>query len=110
MFEQWLLDKEILRMISHHYKTGQPLCDKVIDTIIAVKNLASGSNVLTQGFYALLSLGYYGGPCNNLYDFMRMTHATIPSHTNFYDDDHMYCAFGHLTEYGACYYSYCIQK
>ena len=110
MFEQWLLDKEILRMISHHYKTGQPLCDKVIDTIIAVKNLASGSNVLTQGFYALLSLGYYGGPCNNLYDFMRKTKETIPFHVNFYEDSHMYCAFSHLTWYRACYYSYLYSK
>ena len=42
MFEQWLLDKDILHMISHHYKTGQPLPDNVIDTIIAMKNLASG--------------------------------------------------------------------
>ena len=110
MFEQWMLDKDILRMVSHHYKTGQPIADNVIDTIIAIKNLASGSFVLTQGFYALLSLGYYGGPCDNLYDFMRVTYSTIPSHIKFYEDNHMYTAFGHLTGYGACYYSYLYSK
>ena len=110
MFEQWMSDKDILHMISHHYKTGQPLPDNVIDTIIALKNLASGFTVLTQGFYALLSLGYYGGPCDNLYDFMRTTFATIPFHTKFDEDNHMYCAFGHLTGYGACYYSYLYSK
>ena len=110
MFEQWLLDKDILHMVSHHYKTGQPLPDEVVDTIIAIKNLASGSSVLTQGFYALLSLGYYSGPCDNLYELMRTIHAGIPTHVKFYEDNHMYTAFGHLTGYGACYYSYLYSK
>lgn len=110
MFEQWLLDKDILHMISHHYKTGQPLPEDVIDTVIAIKNLASGSTILTQGFYALLSLGYYSTPCNNLYNFMRMTHASIPSHITFDENNHMYSSFGHLTGYGACYYSYLYSK
>lgn len=110
MFEQWMLDKDILRMISHHYKTGQPLPDEVINTIISIKNLASGSYLLTQGFYALLSLGYYGAPCGNLYEFMQKTFKNIPLHIEFDQDNHMYCSFGHLTGYGACYYSYLYSK
>jgi len=110
MFEQWMLDKDMLRMVSHHYKTGEPIPEKFIDTIIELKNFASGSYVLTQGFYALLSLGYYNGPCSDLYQYMRNLHTKIPSHIQFDPDNHMYCAFGHLTGYGACYYSYLYSK
>lgn len=110
MFEQWLLDKDILRRISHHYKTGEPIPEKIIDTIIELKNLASGSYVLTQGFYALLSLGYYNGPCSDLYQYMRNLYTKVPLHIQFDPDNHMYCSFGHLTGYGACYYSYLYSK
>ena len=110
MFEQWLLDKDILRMISHHYKTGNPLPSDMVDTIIDIKNLTSGRDVLIQSFYALLSLGYYGTPCDNLYEFMAHTYKSIPLHTRFDEDNHMYCSFGHLTGYGACYYSYLYSK
>jgi thimet oligopeptidase len=110
MFEQWMLDKDILRMVSHHYKTGNPIPENIVDTIIELKNLASGNYVLTQGFYALLSLGYYGGPCSDLYKYMRDLYATIPLHVQFDTDNHMYCAFGHLLGYGACYYSYLYSK
>ena len=41
---------------------------------------------------------------------MRTIHAGIPTHVKFYEDNHMYTAFGHLTGYGACYYSYLYSK
>jgi thimet oligopeptidase len=110
MFEQWLLDKDILHKVSRHYKTGQPLPDEMINTIIKIKNLSSGYYVLTQGFYALLSLGYYSAPCTSLQGSMRNLYMSLPSHIKFEDDNHMYCSFGHLPGYGACYYSYLYSK
>lgn len=110
MFEQWLLDKDILHMISHHYKTGESLPDEMINTIINIKNLSSGCYVLTQGFYALLSLGYYSAPCSDLHTFMRQLYTSMPQHIQFENDNHMYCSFGHLTGYAACYYSYLYSK
>ena len=110
MFEQWLFDKDILHAISSHYKTGKSLPDEMIDTIIKIKNLSSGHYVLTQGFYALLSLGYYSAPCTDLHDYMRTLYTSLPLHTKYEEENHMYCSFGHLTGYAACYYSYLYSK
>lgn len=110
MFEMWLFDKEILSKISHHYITGKSMPSEMIDSIIALKNVSAGRFITRQGFYALLSLGYYSGPCTNATAFMKATFDSVPHIVEYDNDSHSYAAFGHLAGYGSRYYSYLWSK
>jgi len=46
MLENWIWDKDILRKVSKHYKTGEPLPDDIIDKKLASKNAHIASETL----------------------------------------------------------------
>lgn len=107
MFEEWIRDKDILKMVSSHYKTGQPLPDDLIDKIIAAKKLSRGWWTQRQIFFSRMSLDYHKEGAEkdlnkimcDLYDQIRVNQILDP-------EDHQYTNFGHLSGYGAKYYSY----
>jgi thimet oligopeptidase len=107
MLESWLYDKAILQLVSSHYKTGEPLPDEIIDRLLQLKNLNSGSFVQRQGLFAKLSLAYFAPGVNkNLDEVYRGLRKSIMRNVVYVPEDHMYAAFGHLTDYGAKYYGY----
>lgn len=106
MFEQWIHNKEILKMISSHYKTGQQLPDELIDKIIALKNLSSGMELMNKILYSFVSLGFYSQAELVPQDYMRAVNNRLPLHLVFDNDNHRYTSFDHLMDYGARYYSY----
>ncbi len=107
MLEEWLFDKEILKIVSHHYQTGQPLSDDLIDRIIEIKNFTTGDTISKQIMYALLSLAYYQpGARKDSTQILHDLQKEIRRHDVFYPHDHMQASFGHLTGYGPKYYSY----
>jgi len=107
MFEEWMWDKDILKMISSHYQTGEPLPDELLDKIIAAKKLSKGWRTQRQIFLARMSLDYYNDGANkDLYAIMRALHDQICPHQIIDRDDHKYTNFGHLVGYGAKYYAY----
>ena len=111
MLEEWLEDKEILKQLSSHYKTGQPLPDDVIEKIIKLKQFDSGLMLNRQLLFANLSLAYFGPGAQKdvgaiLYDLSE----SILSYLTWYPENHMYTSFGHLTGYGARYYGYLWSK
>jgi thimet oligopeptidase len=107
MLEEWLADKDMLKKVSGHYLTGQPLPDDVIDTIIQLKNLTSGYFVTRQTYLASISLSYFGeGTNKDPHTIMKQLHSTIMKNSAFCEDNHFYTSFGHLTGYGAKYYGY----
>lgn len=106
MLEEWLWDKNILKMVSKHYKTSEPLPEELIDTLIKNKNSMKGIGILQQVFYAMYSLSLFGSHSNNdLQQLNKRLKEELLPFFNFHDD-HFYTAFGHLTGYGAAYYSY----
>ncbi len=111
MLEEWLDEKEILAMISSHYQTGEPLPDELINKIVALKQFDAGSFVQTQAYYSLISLDIYApGATKDPYAIMKQLYTTIKPHMIFDPENHMYASFGHLTGYGAKYYSYMWSK
>jgi len=110
MFEEWMWDKGVLRAISAHYKTGEPLSDELIDKMLALKKFDSGYFVQRQCFYALLSFAYFSGPSGDLDYINRSLYEHVIKHIAFDDQMHGYASFGHLTGYGAKYYSYLWSK
>lgn len=111
MLEEWLVDKEMLKKVSGHYLTGQPLPDDIIDTIIELKNLTSGYFVTRQTYLASMALSYFGqGEKKDPHTIMKGLHNKIMRHSAFSPDNHFYASFGHLTGYGAKYYGYLWSK
>jgi len=111
MLEEWLTDKDILKKISGHYLTGQPLPDDIIDTIITLKKLTTGYFVTRQTYLSSIALSYFGSQENkDPHAIMKHLYSTMLPHMAFVEDNHFYTSFGHLTGYGAKYYGYLWSK
>lgn len=111
MLEEWLTDKDILKKISGHYITGQPLPDDIIDTIISLKNLTTGYFVTRQVYLSSIALSYFGeGTSKDPHAIMKRLYAQYLPHMAFSEENHFYTSFGHLTGYGAKYYGYLWSK
>lgn len=107
MFEEWLNEPIVLKQVSCHYKTGEPLSDAMIGKICGLRTFNSGFFVQRQIGAAQLALKLFGpGETKDLKTLEKAIHKQF-SHGILYDDrSHFTCAFGHLTQYGARYYSY----
>lgn len=110
MLEEWLWNPEILRMVSSHYKTGEPLPDETIQQILKLKQFDAAMAVRAQARYALLSLQLHQQPNPDLDAVLREIGATYAPHIWPDPENHFYASFGHLTEYSARYYGYLWSK
>ena len=48
--ENWIHDRDILKKVTKHYKTGKPMPDKYIDSIILKKNSNNAITALSSIF------------------------------------------------------------
>jgi thimet oligopeptidase len=111
MLEEWLSDPAILKQVSYHHQTGEKLSDDVITTLVDLKNLTSGADLQRQIVFAFVSLNYFReGVQKNIHTIFKEIYERMRPHDLFSDDCHFYASFGHLTGYGAKYYSYLWSK
>lgn len=111
MLEEWLWDAGILKQLSKHYQTSQPLSDQLIKTIIEQKNFSSGSFIQRQVYLAFISLLIFQeGGVEDTQQLARTLSNKIRIHSVFDNDDHFEVSFGHLMGYGAKYYGYLWSK
>ncbi len=52
LLERWAWDPQVLKKISKHYKTGEPLPDDLIKRMIDAKNFGTATAYLRQNFFA----------------------------------------------------------
>ena len=111
MFEEWMWDKEILALVTSHYKTGKPLPSELIDKMIMLKNFDSGYHVARQCWLSQISLGYFDESIDKDLSAIEKDLAcqAIPF-IHYSPDSHFYVSFGHLMGYGAKYYGYMWSK
>lgn len=107
LLERWAWDPAVLKKISKHYKTGEPLPDDLIQRMIDAKNFGTATAYLRQNFFAQ-------------YDMTLHTMDKTPDTTKLYFDltkkicrIHLtkntipQAAFGHIMGgYDAGYYGY----
>ena len=111
MLEEWLWDKEILKKVSGHYKTGKPLPDELIDNILALKRYDSGLFVVRQSMLSSYALDLYKpGAEKDPYQIQYALQQVIMPRVHYGPNNHHFAAFGHLTGYGAKYYGYLWSK
>ncbi len=116
LLEQWMWDPEILKLISHHYKTGESLPDDVIEALIKSKDLGDsghptrtgdGDHIATQLLFSQLSLNLYkGGQPSDQLQIEREVYKAGPQIVALDPQAHFLCSFIHLADYGSKYYSY----
>lgn len=107
MLEEWLWDKEILKIVSSHYETGQPMPDDLIDRIMAMKHVSSGAFVQRQAALSLLALDYFlEGANKDVRQIAQDVQSKVIKHIAYVPDTNFYASFGHLSGYGSKYYGY----
>jgi len=107
MLEEWLWDRDILKMVSKHYKTGESLPDSIIDKLLELKTFDTGNFVQRQAMLAIIALNYYKeGADKDLYALLKDAHLSCRPQFMWSPENHFYASWGHLTGYAAKYYGY----
>lgn len=107
MLEEWLWDKDILKKVSSHYITGEPLSDELICQIKKLKHFETGHYVLRLAYLAKVSLAMFAEDANkDPYQIMQNCYQVVMRCVEQDLESHFYAAFGHLTIYAAQYYGY----
>lgn len=107
MLERWAWDPQVLKKISKHYKTGEPLPDETIKKMIAAKNFGAGGAYLRQNFFAQYDMTLHTAPktLNTTETYVKLTKKIrgLPLTKNTYPQ----ASFGHIMGgYDAGYYGY----
>ena len=111
LLEEWMYDREMLKMVSSHYETQQPLPDAIIDKIVSSRSFCAGLFYLRQCYLAKLSLEFYkDGAEKNTNMIEHKLRNQIIRHSKAMEETHMHNSFGHLDQYGPLYYGYMWSK
>ncbi len=107
LLEEWMWDKEILQMISRHYKTGKPLPPEYIDQLIDAGKFTLGLGIQRQCALSFVSLSLFEESKNvDPNTVFNVTHNTFYPHIHLNPNGHKIMNFTHLGGYGARYYGY----
>lgn len=109
MLEDWITDKDILKLISCHYKTKESLPDNIIEQLQKTNNAFLATSILSQIAYSLVSIDLFNNLEKDIDNIWKDSHSILNemfSHCS----DYGYCSFGHLTGYGSKYYGYLWSK
>lgn len=113
MLENWAWDREVLKKISRHYKTGKPLPDSMIDNMLAGRNFLEAYAMTRQMVLASYDMMLHLHPpktVSRTNELMRTLNKKLigiamPKGSMFG------AGFGHLTGgYDAGYYGYAWSK
>jgi|SaaInlStandDraft_3_1057020.scaffolds.fasta_scaffold14679_1 thimet oligopeptidase len=111
MFEEWVWDKDIIKMISSHYKTGEPLSDKLIDKMIKLKTFDFGYVLQEQCYKSLISLNSFkDGEYKDVKTIAKSAHEKCIKNVCFIPDANFYMSFGSLCCHASKYYGYLWSK
>jgi thimet oligopeptidase len=107
LLENWLLDPGILKQVSSHYVTGEPLPDDLIDNVIQAKRFGIGNFVEWIRARAELSLAFFdAGENENPTALMQQILARERPHIFLGPTNHFYASWWHIPTYGPNFYSY----
>jgi thimet oligopeptidase len=108
MFEEWLWQPEVLKKITHHYKTGEPIPDEIVERLIANRGFDAGYWIARQVNFARYSLECHSKKDGKV-DLQQLWKETYTRTIPGVDEAlslKMHANWGHLTGYSAKYYTY----
>ena len=108
--ENYVIEKEFLHTFAHHWQTGEPIPDELIERIVKARNYQCGYACCRQVSFCLLDMAYYTLTQPLTQDIITFEHQAwqraivMPIPT----DNCMSVRFGHIMSggYAAGYYSY----
>lgn len=107
MLQNWVWNKEILRLISGHFKTGEKLPDELLEKMLAAKDFNQGYTYMRQLLFGLFDMKIHStsGPVNATQVYNDM-HRELFGYSVL-EGTHFPASFGHLMGgYDAGYYGY----
>jgi Zn-dependent oligopeptidase len=66
MLENWMWDKDVLKRVSKHYKTGDKMPDAMVETMMQIKNMHQASSTLGQIFLGTFDFLFHSANDANL--------------------------------------------
>ena len=109
--ENWCYHEPVLRSISGHWETNEPLPDDLVQKLLDAKVYMAASGMLRQLEFGMTDIELHSAfdPEGDILPFD--VHRSIATQTNILEpmkEDHFLCAFGHIFAggYAAGYYSY----
>jgi oligopeptidase A len=109
--ENWCYHEPILRSISGHWETSDPLPDDLVEKLLDAKVYMAASGMLRQLEFGMTDIELHStfDPEGDIHPFD--VHRNVASKTNILEpmkEDHFLCAFTHIFAggYAAGYYSY----
>ena len=107
LLENWVWDSSILKRISSHYQTGEPLSDEAIQNMIQARDFGFGTFQQRSCFQSELSLAFFGnGDVKNPTQLMQQLWTQEIPHVSPGENSHFHASWWHFTNYGPKYYSY----
>ena len=104
-------DREMLKMVSSHVVTGEPLPDAIIDQMLAARTFGRGRHELRQLFLAMLSLEYFkAGENKDTVSLFQECSSKYSEGVILDTNSRMQASFGHLYGYGPSYYGYALSR
>ena len=104
--ENWTWRPEILRRFARHFQTGEPIPDRLVEQLVAAKNLNIALLALRQATFGLLDMWLHDEAPEKDLDVIlqRATDVSLfPPHEGTFFP----ASFGHLLAgYDAGYYGY----
>lgn len=105
MLEHWCWEPEVLASFARHWQTGEPIPRRLVEAMVAAKNLNSGIMTLRQLFFATLDLRYHSPGFDG--DSTKLVEELHPiTGFPYTPGTHFQSGFGHLFGYDAGYYGY----
>lgn len=108
MMENWVWSPTVLKTFARHYKTNQPIPDKMIEGMLRARTLGSGMETQGQLYLGDMDQAFHLAPNGEI--------DTTKTALEIYARDTMYgrtftgtfpqASFGHLTGYQGAYYGY----
>lgn len=107
MFENWVWNAQVLNTFAEHYKTHQKLPKKLLDGMLAARNLGSGIEAEHQFYYGIVDQTYHTAPGGDI-DPTKISEDLFPKVELYEKVPGVYfqASFGHLVGYEAAYYGY----
>ncbi|HAU30236.1 TPA: hypothetical protein DCW54_01225 [Candidatus Dependentiae bacterium] len=111
MFEEWLHEPAVLRQLSCHVLTGEPLPEDTIRGLCVLRSFGMGSFIQRQSALAQIALRLFsGGTDFDIDQLHKVVWDEYQPYVLFDSRGHFIASFNHISGYGSRYYSYLWSK
>ncbi|CAN1842692.1 Mitochondrial intermediate peptidase, mitochondrial [Linum perenne] len=106
--EYYAWDYRVLKTFAKHYATGEVIPEKLVESLLAARDMFAATELQRQVFYSLVDQTLFGEQTTPISDTSSIVADLKREFTSWehVDGTHWEARFSHLLNYGAGYYSY----